>query len=317
MRIDPNIKPKVGVSSCLMGQSVRYDGTAKRDDYICRHLSQYLNLNNFCPEVAIGLGIPRETITLVGNLSNYRAIGTETIDRDVTDALRNYALSIIPALKTLSGFIVKSRSPSCGWHTVNLHSDFSQPPVPQAQGIFIAEIQRLMPELPLIDEEQLTSADERNSFFTRIYTHAHWQQLIAQPLTIQSILHFHRHYKYLLSVRGQQYYTELEQWLLNDSSNDLKALSNSYCRRLMTILTKSVDQQRQVNTLRDLVAKQKHLNQIETTLLNASIEQYANNHCSLVRPQNLLKSQLTTHAISDHPLHTYLTPYPSGLEPET
>lgn len=161
-------KPRLGVSACLLGQPVRYDGADKRESLVVEQLSQVCDLVPFCPEVAIGLGVPRETITLVGDPANPRAIGTQTPGHDVTDALKKYARSLQSDIATLAGYIVKTRSPSCGWQSTNVYENLADAPIGRVNGIFIGEVLRLFPELPIIDEEQLRDPTLRQRFLDAV-----------------------------------------------------------------------------------------------------------------------------------------------------
>jgi uncharacterized protein YbbK (DUF523 family) len=158
----------VGVSSCLLGNAVRYDGTGKWDACINDLLSQYFEFVPFCPEVAIGMGVPRPPIRLVQMDSEVRAIGVADRSLDVSDLLRAYGKQSLDAMRHLRGFIFKARSPSCGIDTVPL-VDPSGMASGLTSGLFASEILCAFPNLPIIDEGHLQQRDEREDFIARVF----------------------------------------------------------------------------------------------------------------------------------------------------
>lgn len=161
-------KAKLGVSSCLLGNEVRYDGSHKYCQYIADTLAEKFELIAFCPEVAIGLGVPRRPIQLVAVGDSIRLRGVEDPELDVTSDIQAYAQSLLPQLDKLSGYIFKSRSPSCGVADVPVYLvDGSAAPEP-ASGLFAQAIQDLLPDLPLSNEETLLDAKARSDFILRV-----------------------------------------------------------------------------------------------------------------------------------------------------
>lgn len=158
---------RIGVSSCLLGEPVRYDGNHQQHHYISEILSQEFELVGFCPEVAIGLGVPREPIrvTLVGG--HQRVMGTLDDSLDVTDALKRYAMEVSERLNTVSGYIFKTRSPSCGLTNVEIY-DIQGRCVGLGAGVYAQTITGLLPDLPVIDEEALMDAGELEQFISRV-----------------------------------------------------------------------------------------------------------------------------------------------------
>lgn len=162
-------KPLVGISACLCGDNVRYDGHAKGHPALIAALNPYLNLQKICPEVAIGMGTPRDPIQLSKESGEIRAIGINHPDYDVTPMLKRYARALLPvSLITtpesmpLCGYIFKSRSPSCGLgstpiHENNIATDFGD-------GIFAKQIQQQRPWLPVAEEQSLTNSAQQQHF---------------------------------------------------------------------------------------------------------------------------------------------------------
>ena len=163
-------KLKLGVSSCLLGESVRYNGEHKRDSTVIDLLGQQFEAVPVCPEVELGMGVPREPVRLVANdASSERMVGSES-GKDWTQAMVDFNSIKLEALRqqNLSGFIFKSRSPSCGPGNVLLHHEQEKS---LTAGLFAHALMQYFPSLPVIDEEQLQDKQVREDFIARIIKH--------------------------------------------------------------------------------------------------------------------------------------------------
>ncbi len=158
-------KPLVGTSACLLGEPVRYDGQAKRSVTVAEELSRHVALRRYCPEVGIGLPVPRPPIQLVRFADGVRVRGVEQPDEDYTAALTDHADSVT---EPLCGFVLKARSPSCGLGTTPLF-DRHDREIDTTSGAFAARIRERFPEMPLCDEEDLEDPDFLREFIRRVY----------------------------------------------------------------------------------------------------------------------------------------------------
>lgn len=163
----------VGISSCLLGQAVRYDGSHKRDDYLIDVLGEYFEYLPFCPEVAIGMGTPRPPIRLTGNPSRPRAMGVEAQDLDVTEPLIDYARSMMANGPRISGYIFKSGSPSCGMQDVKVY-DRNGVPDGASSGVYAGVVMHALPLLPVEEESRLRDSAVRDSFVERVILYDSW-----------------------------------------------------------------------------------------------------------------------------------------------
>ncbi len=164
---DGRSRPRVAVSSCLLGEPVRYDGAHKRNASVIDLLSVYFDRVPVCPEVAIGMGVPRPPIRLVKLEEGIRARGVEDASHDVTRPLQAFAQQCAVQLAGVSGYIFKSRSPSCGLNDTDLfNADGGL--IGKTAGIFSAMIHELLPELPGIDENQLEDPAQRDAFVQQV-----------------------------------------------------------------------------------------------------------------------------------------------------
>ena len=159
-----NDRPLVGTSACLLGETVRYDGAHKRTRAVADELARHVRLRPFCPEVGIGLSVPRPPIQLVRFPDAVRVRGVEEPERDFTDALQACA----DAVETgLSGFIFKARSPSCGLDSTPVVDEENRE-VATASGAFAARLRERFPEMPVCDEEALTDPEFLEAFLARV-----------------------------------------------------------------------------------------------------------------------------------------------------
>lgn len=169
-------RPLVGLSSCLGGEKVRYDGTHKRDDRLLAGLGYFADLTLICPEVAIGLGVPRAPIqlTVLGN-GRTRVCGVADPSLDVTDALADYAESMLPLLHWLDGYVFKARSPSCGLGDVlRVHPDGHEDLL--GTGFFANFVREHLPLLPLVDEDTLADPHRLAEFEHYVKAYFHHRQ---------------------------------------------------------------------------------------------------------------------------------------------
>jgi len=163
----------VGVSSCLLGQEVRYDATHCYDSYLVETLSRLVELVPVCPEMEVGMGTPRETVRLVGSADHPLMISSES-HSDWTERMNAWAKTRVAQLsaENLSGFIFKNRSPSCGLDLVKLYPQ-SGPPILSGRGLFAAEFVRQFPATPVIESELLADEATREIFLERVRSWHH------------------------------------------------------------------------------------------------------------------------------------------------
>jgi uncharacterized protein YbbK (DUF523 family) len=169
---------RLGVSQCLLGDKVRYDGGHERDQYITEVLSSQFELIAICPEVAIGLGVPRQPIRLIGDLGRVQVVAENNPNLDVTEALEQYGEKIAQELTNISGYILKRGSPSCGLQQVKRYPCLASKPLRGGIGKFTESLQSHRPKLPLIDEQQLQDQVLREEFFDRIVAYQRSQTSI-------------------------------------------------------------------------------------------------------------------------------------------
>ena len=161
------IKPLVGVSQCLLGDAVRYDGQSKANQVVLEHLSQVFELIPICPEVEAGLSIPRPPVQLTGSIENPELTGRDDPSLNITGIMRNYCETKSTELDYLSGFIFKSRSPSCGLNSTPVYID-DHCATETGRGIFAMHFCQTYPNLPIVEETALKSTDLTDRFIQAV-----------------------------------------------------------------------------------------------------------------------------------------------------
>ncbi len=304
--------PKVGVSACLLGEPVRYDGGHKKHTFVSTILNQYLKFVPFCPELAIGLGTPRQAIRLVDSLAGTRCVGSKSPDLDVTDALRQAQRQHEDVIDTLSGYIVKQGSPSCGMQRVQVYHNGT--PRKSGVGVFTQALIERYPYLPVEEEGRLCDPMLRENFLQRVYALSHWKILVAngQP-SYQMVRDFHCHYTLLLMSHDEPKALALTRWL--DGHNSLESLSaDDYLMQFMAIMAIHTSKQKQVSVLTTMVERLSHrLLSTEQQSLMDTIADYTEGSVPLIVPVSLLNHYYRDEVDMTPDIVQYLSPYPKRL----
>ncbi len=305
---------RVGVSSCLLGKEVRFDGGHKRNRFVTEALADYFELVPFCPEVAIGMGIPRQPIRLVGNQDSPEAVGVKNPDLNVTRPLREYGRKVAGTLDGLCGFIFKKDSPSCGMTRVKVYSSQGMA-VRSGAGLFAREIMRADPLLPVEEEGRLNDAGLCDSFITRVYVYARWKALRQAGLSKSGLVEFHASHKFLVMAHSSAAYRQLGRMLSDLGGVNLHATADSYISLLLETLKRPATRKQHTNVLQHLLGYLKNdLESPRRADLAGAIDAYRRGDFPLVVPVRLLQHYFSLHL---HPYinrQVYLNPYPQSLQ---
>jgi len=306
----PGAPLQIAVSECLLGAPVRFDGGHKKSALPHDELSGLFSFVGLCPEVAIGLGTPREPIRLEGELDKPRALAGKA-RTDITEQLRTQAERVAPALKKVSGYVFMKNSPSCGLFRVKVFPS-SGIPLPKGRGIYAQQVSVQQPDLPLEECGRLFDPELRENFVMRTFAYAHWQSLIESGLTAGKLIEFHSRYKYLLMAHSISHYQTCGQ-LLGNLASGLDAISREYFTGLMAGLTKVATRGGHANVLSHLQGYVKaELPTDDRQELAAHIEEYRQGRIPLLAPLTLLRHHLK-HYASDYALQqVYLDPHPKA-----
>jgi uncharacterized protein YbgA (DUF1722 family)/uncharacterized protein YbbK (DUF523 family) len=306
---------QIGVSSCLLGEEVRYNGGHKRSRYITDTLSDYFQYVPLCPELAVGLGVPRPPIRLVGSLDAPRAISPDDPTIDATEALDAYGREIGRTHTFISGFILKAKSPSCGMERVKVY-DKNGVPSPNGRGLFAKALMETQPLLPCEEEGRLNDPGLRGSFLERVFAFHHWQCLIADGLTPRALVAFHTEHKFLLMAHDQETMRALGRLVAQAGSGDLETIGNDYIRGMMQAMTKPARLKAQVNVLQHLAGfLSDKLDSGDRQELDQTIHAYRREELPIIAPLTLIRHHLRRLPLDYLEQQKYLEARPAPLDP--
>jgi len=288
---------RIGISSCLLGQRVRYDSNHKHDSYITGTLGQYFEFVPVCPEVAIGLGVPRPPIQLAGDPGQPRARGVRDPAMDVTDALQDYGRRMAGELTDISGYIFKSRSPSCGMERVKVYGPQGGGAAKQGVGLYAQQIMAARPLLPVEEEGRLGDPGLRDNFLERVFAYRRWQQQVRQGLCPAALVDFHTRHKLSLMAHGQGPYRALGR-LVADAGR--KRGFNDLCNRYISEFTQALKHRatvrRHTNVLQHLLGYlRRDLDGDDRQELADTIDRYRRGEVPRIVPVTLLKHHFRRH----------------------
>ncbi len=304
-------RPRLAVSSCLLGEAVRYDGGHKRHAWLSETLAPWVDLRPICPEVGIGLGVPRPPIHLVGDAGAPRAVGLEDPTLDVSDALREFAHATVRQLGDIDAYLFKTRSPSCGLSGVSLLTAGGGRGT--TDGVYAHVVRQALSPLPVAEEDCLDDPVQREHFVIRLYTYHRWRVFRRQPLTAEGLQGFHARHKYLLLAHDQAAYGRLGRMLARVAGEDLPALAARYLDELMQALRRPATRRGHTNALQHMAGHLKRRLGEERRSLAAAIEAYGCGDVPLIAPVSLLRKALAAHPEPYLQGQWYLAPYPAAL----
>ena len=309
-----HVKPKIAISACLLGENVRFNGGHKQSLLCSQTLSDYFDFVPLCPEVAIGLGIPRQAIRLVGDPNQPQAVGSVNPALNVTQPLDDYGQQMAREHTDLCGYIFMQKSPSCGLERVKVYRDNGTPVDGGGRGIYAQAFCARHPNLPVEEDGRLNDPVLRENFLTRVFVYASWQQLLAEGLTRHRLLAFHSRYKYLLMAHNPVQYKTLGNLLGSMGRTDPKVLGPRYFSELMAALKKCATRRTHTNVLHHISGYLKQAISAEDKQeVQHVIGQYRHGIVPLVVPLTLLKHHFRQHPDRYIAQQAYLQPHPENL----
>lgn len=305
-------KIKIGISSCLMGEKVRFDSGHKRNAYINGILANFFEFTTFCPEVEIGLSIPREPIRLVTLNDKVHCVGTRNPELDVTEDLYKSADEQQAWHRQLCGYILKKGSPSCGMERVRLYK--GDVPDRIGVGLYAERLMKNFPNLPVEEEGRLEDPVLRENFIQRVYIYSRWQNLMEQAISMKSLTLFHAQHKYIYMSHDQSMARQLGSWLAESHKTDLDTLTTQYPLKMMTLLKRRATRKNHVNTLQHIQGYLKnHLDAGDKQELTTNIKQYREGLLPLIVPITLLRHHFRRYPNNYISNSYYMQPHPAEL----
>jgi uncharacterized protein YbgA (DUF1722 family)/uncharacterized protein YbbK (DUF523 family) len=308
-------KIRLGISACLLGQEVRYDGGHKLDRFVRDTLGQYVEYLPVCPEVECGLGIPREAMRLVGDPSAPRLM-TIRSKVDLTERMASWANNRVTELEgeDLCGFIFKSDSPSSGMERVKVYSDEGMPSK-SGVGMFAKAFMEHFPLIPAEEDGRLHDPGLRENFVERIFTLRRWRSLRKEKVTMGAIVGFHTRHKLLILSHSEKHYRALGKLVAEGKSLPIKELSARYEGLLMEVLRLKTTRKKNLNVLFHIIGYFKNiLTADEKDEMIDILGKYKEGFIPLIVPVTLVNHYVRKY---DEPYlkeQIYLNPHPIALQ---
>jgi uncharacterized protein YbgA (DUF1722 family)/uncharacterized protein YbbK (DUF523 family) len=307
-------KPRLGISACLLGEKVRYDGGHKLDHYLAGVLGRFVEWVPVCPEVECGLPVPRESMRLVGDPEAPRLIAQRS-GTDHTGRMLAWAEKRLAELeeKELCGFVFKSRSPSSGMQGVRIYSEKGMP-VKKGSGLFAAAFMRRFPLLPVEDEGRLNDPELRENFIERIFVYSRWRGLLGKPPRLNDFMEFHASHKLLFMSHHPKAVTALGQRVARADRKNLLPVMDQYLAIMMTELKRIATKKKNVNVLHHIMGYfKKQLSPEEKQELLEIIDSYYNGLIPLIVPVTLFNHYVRKFGEPYLARQVFLHPHPLEL----
>ena len=305
---------RIGISACLLGQEVRFDGGHKRDTFLAQTFGQFVEWVPVCPEVEAGFGTPREAMRLVQQPVGVRLLTVKT-GIDVTDRLDRFSTRRVRALRRegLCGYILKKNSPSCGMARVKVYGS-RRIPTRSGRGRFAAALQDRLPHLPVEEEGRLSDPRLRDNFVERIFAYRRLRALFAARWTVGGLVRFHIAHKLVLMAHSVEGYRRLGVCLAKAKSIARAQVEGAYTEAFMTALTVIATPRRHAAVLTHVAGYFKTLlTPADKDELRAAIEDYRRGLVPLVVPVTLVRHHVRQHDVAHLRGQVYLDPHPTEL----
>ncbi len=310
----PNQSIKLGISSCLLGNKVRYDGGQQLDHYLRSTLGQFIEWVPVCPEAECGLPVPREAMDLMGGPDAPRLI-TRAMGVDHTCRMLQWSKKKLSALEKegLSGFVFKARSPSCGVHDAKLYSRPGRLAGGRA-GLFAELVMGRFPLMPIEDEEGLHDPGIRENFIERLFVYQQWQEFLAEGATVGKLVTFHSRHKYILMSHSSKHLKALGSLVAGPKKYKRAELLERYCKLLTEGLSLRATIRKHTNVLRQLSGYfRKQLSPAEKLELQEAITKYHQGLVPLIVPITLINHYVRKYDDPYLKEQYYLNPHPLEL----
>lgn len=309
-------KIPVGISACLLGEPVRFDGGHKRLSFAVEALSPWVRFEPVCPEMAIGLPVPRPALRLVKVAEDEVALRfSDGREGDLTQSMREFSAQRITPFETLCGYIVCAKSPSCGMERVRIYEADGKNNRKAGRGIYTEALMARFPWLPVEEDGRLHDPVLRENFVERIYALHELNRLREEGLTRGKLIAYHSCYKLSLLAHSQPDYRELGRFVATlQEWESLDAWFIAYRQRLMSLLAIPATRRNHTNVLMHVQGYfRKQLNSRQRQELSALIEGYRLATQPLLAPVTLLKHYMAEFPDTYLATQRYFDPWPEAL----
>ncbi len=304
----------MGISSCLLGENVRFDGGHKLNTLITGLLGEHFTWIPVCPEVELGLGAPRESMRLIGSPDSPRLV-TQKSGKDYTEAMKDWAEKRARKLEPLDlhGFILKKDSPSCGMERVKVYGKKGMPQR-KGTGVWTEVLMRRLPLLPVEEEGRLQDPLLRENFVERVFACYRWREFLRSSPRPADLVRFHTRQKLTLQSHSEPHYRKLGRLVAQAGNARMKDHLDQYGRIFMEGLRVMATPSKHSNVLYHILGfLKKNLQADDKAEVVESIESYRKRLVPLVVPVTLILHHLRRHPVPWVSEQTYLHPYPAEL----
>jgi uncharacterized protein YbgA (DUF1722 family)/uncharacterized protein YbbK (DUF523 family) len=308
-------KIKLGISACLLGENVRYDGGHKLDRFLTDTLGQYVEYVPVCPEVECGLPVPRESMHLAGDPDSPRLVTIRT-KQDMTDRMVQWALKRVAELEKedFCGFIFKSDSPSSGMERIKVYNEKGMP-VKKGVGMFARIFMEHFPLLPVEDEGRLHDPKLRDNFIERIFALKRWREILSKKESRGTLVEFHTKHKLLILSHSPKHYQMMGKLVAKAKEIPIKELYQQYQAILMEALQLKISPKKNANVLQHMMGYfREQLSADEKKELLEVIEVYRKGYTPLIVPITLINHYVRKYDQPYLKQQVYLNPHPLELQ---
>ncbi len=305
---------RIGISSCLLGRPVRYDGGHKRDAFLVDTFGPHVEWVPVCPEVEAGLGTPREAMRLVRAGGRLRLLGVRSAT-DYTDDLGAWAARRVEGLarEDLDGYVLKKDSPSCGMERVKVY-DAHSTPARTGRGLFAEALMGRFPHLPVEEEGRLCDPRLRENFVERVFAYRRLRTFFNSRWTLAGLVRFHEEHKLTLLSHSPDAYRVLGRLVAGAKALPRAELRATYQDVFMRALATPATPRKHVNVLQHMLGYFRGvLDEESRAELAGAIEDYRQGLVPLVVPLTLLRSQVRRCHVTYLAAQIYLEPHPKEL----
>ncbi|MEA3314322.1 MAG: DUF523 and DUF1722 domain-containing protein [Campylobacterota bacterium] len=304
----------LGVSSCLLGYMCRYDGATSKDRYIMDELSKYFNLIPYCPEEDV-FGTPRESISLK-EFDDKIKVFTNFTKIDVTQKLQNSVDNIVDKIKedNLCGYILKSKSPSCGMERVKVYDGLNTTCEKKGVGLFAKNLKEYFPHLPIEEDGRLIDPWLKENFLMQVFAYKDLIEFLDKKPSMKDLVEFHTDYKYLIYAKSQESYKTLGQIVGNQAKISLESVLLNYKNHFLKAISLKSNRSKTYNVLLHIFGYfKKELTKMEKELILSSFEEYKDGLIPLIAVTKTINLLVVRFEQEYLKTQKFLHPYPKEL----
>ncbi|MDR9828250.1 DUF523 and DUF1722 domain-containing protein [Vibrio sp. FNV 38] len=307
-------KVRIGISSCVLGEKVRFDSGHKASNFVTKELSPYLEFVSVCPEVGIGLSVPRPTIRLVSNEERIALVETKDETKDYTDKMLNFSHQTVEQLSNdnLCGYIVCAKSPTCGMERVKVYKHKMADK--DGIGMYTEVLMNKMPWLPVEEDGRLNDPILKENFITRVYSLQDFYNTMGDEVTAGKVVAFHSRYKLSLMAHDPKSYKELGRLVANVKDYSTEEFFEQYRLGFMEAMKNRASRKNNTNVLMHIQGYfKKYLDKAQKAELAKVIDDYRTGMLPLLAPITLVKHYINSYPDEYLASQRFLEPHPQEL----